>query len=89
MALKDCIFLQCTIHASLNFASQKHTCDGSFAQALCFRALEVASVRHIIEQEKENKAEIGILLFYRNSKECQCQQGSLKCWGNKLCKKWG
>lgn len=40
----------------------------------------MANVRPIIEQEEENKAEVGILLFYRNSKECQCRQGSLRCW---------
>lgn len=40
----------------------------------------MANVRPIIEQERENEAEVGILLFYRNSEECQCRQGSLKCW---------
>lgn len=80
MALKDCTFLQCAIHAFLNLVSQKQTCDDSFTQTWCLRALAVANVRCIIEQEMENKAELGILLFYRNSKECQCQQGSLKCW---------
>lgn len=39
----------------------------------------MANVKPIIEQ-KENKAEVGILFFYRKSKECQCQQGSLKYW---------
>lgn len=65
---------------SLNLVSQKQTCDDSFAQALCLKVLEMANVRPIIEQEEENKAEVGILLFYRNSKECQSRQGSLKCW---------
>lgn len=40
----------------------------------------MANVRPVIEQERENEAEVGILLFYRNSEECQCRQGSLKCW---------
>lgn len=73
------IVLFCSVQstASLNFVSQEQTCDDSFTQALYLRALEMANVRPIIEQEKENRAEVGILFFYRNSKECQ---GSLKCW---------
>lgn len=58
--------------ASLNVVSQRQMCDDRFTQVLCLKALGTANLRLTI-QEEETSAEVGILLFYRNSKECQCQ----------------
>lgn len=65
---------------SLNFVSQRQTCDDGFSQFLCFKVLGITNLRIIIQEEEGTSTEVGILLFYRNNKECQCWSGSLKCW---------
>lgn len=63
----------CSVQSSvsLNFVSQRQTCHDWFTQVLCLKVLGMANFRLIIEEEKDASAEVGVLFFYRSSKECQ------------------